>query len=293
MDLDPTMPVRGHRSPPTSGWAWLVETVCRLLTELSLVVFPMRCVACEAADASLCQDCARHLRQADREPWQASHGAPALQELNGEPLLPVIAAARYGAVVSAVLLGFKQQGRTVLARQLAPALARAVEVAVQELCLPPDHACPAPVLVPIPTTGAAFRRRGYDPVALILAEPAIRHLGLDAVRLLRPRWRPAWARHSQKLLGRAARGRNARGSLAVRSHQIPRLRGRPIVLIDDVLTTGATLAEAHRVLSATGCEVLGGAVVAAVSGAVSAGGAAWEPDIPKTQENPSRDLRDS
>lgn len=75
-------------------------------------------------------------------------------------------------------------------------------------------------------------------------------------------------RHVRRVADQAgldARGRaaNLAGALAVRREAQPRLEGRPVVLVDDVLTTGATLAEAARALSSAGVSVCAGAVLAA------------------------------
>jgi predicted amidophosphoribosyltransferase len=66
-------------------------------------------------------------------------------------------------------------------------------------------------------------------------------------------------------LDRAARSANLAGSVRLRRSAVGRLRGRAVVLVDDVVTTGATLAEAARVLRASGLDVVGAAVVAATA----------------------------
>ncbi|MBO0892428.1 MAG: hypothetical protein J2P14_16040, partial [Acidothermales bacterium] len=60
-----------------------------------------------------------------------------------------------------------------------------------------------------------------------------------------------------------ARAANLAGALAVRAGCAAAVRGRPVIVVDDVLTTGATLAECARALSAAGAFVVAGAVLAA------------------------------
>ncbi|TPX00675.1 ComF family protein, partial [Schumannella luteola] len=154
--------------------------------------------------------------------------------------LPVHAGARYREHVQRVVLACKD-GRTALADPLAALLLAALAVADPgvgvELCV-------------VPSTRAAFRRRGFDPVRFVLARTGRR----DA-RVLRP----ARAHRVQKALGRAERRANLRGVHRARS----RLDGRRFLLVDDVVTTGATLEEAARAIREAGGEVLGAVVIAA------------------------------
>ena len=99
-------------------------------------------------------------------------------------------------------------------------------------------------LCTVPSSRAAFRRRGYDPVLLLL-----RKAGLPAARGVLVSVR----QHAQqKALGRGARQLNLVGTLQARYP----LGGRKFVLVDDVVTTGATLTEAARAIRAGGGDVL-------------------------------------
>ncbi|WP_344294034.1 phosphoribosyltransferase family protein, partial [Streptomyces synnematoformans] len=121
---------------------------------------------------------------------------------------------------------------------------------------------------------AAVVRRGHDPVrriALVAAE-RLRRRGIRAELLPVLRQRRAVA--DQAGLSAAARRRNARGALEAVRGGAPRLRapGCRVVLVDDVLTTGASLAEAARAVRAAGAgDALAAAVVAAPRDAFEAG----------------------
>ena len=158
---------------------------------------------------------------------------------------PVVATARYEGVVRAVLLAHKERGRTSLAGTLGAALARSAAAYG-----------PGVLLVPVPSTPAAVRARGHDH-ARRLAASAARQLGLRSGALLVGGRVVA----DQSGLDAAARAANLTGALRVRS----RLDGRRVVIVDDVVTTGATLTEASRALRAAGAHVLGCAVVAATA----------------------------
>jgi predicted amidophosphoribosyltransferase len=104
------------------------------------------------------------------------------------------------------------------------------------------------VVVPVPSSRAAFRRRGYAVTDLLA-----RRAGATPRRLLVP----GRAGLDQRGLGRQERARNVGGTLRAR-----RAEGMRVVVVDDVVTTGATLDEAVRVLRRAGADVVGAAAVA-------------------------------
>jgi predicted amidophosphoribosyltransferase len=107
-------------------------------------------------------------------------------------------------------------------------------------------------VVAIPGTRAAFRRRGFDTVQLIA-----RRAGLTPWNV----FAPARPHRAQKLLGADEREANLRGAFRLRRA----VAGHRILLVDDVVTSGATLREAARTLRAAGAEVVGAAVVASTA----------------------------
>jgi predicted amidophosphoribosyltransferase len=118
------------------------------------------------------------------------------------------------------------------------------------------------VLVPVPSSAWASRARGAD-VAALLAGRAARDLRAPgrparAVRGLRQRRRV----HDQAGLGAPGRAANVAGAFTVRRPARRRLRGRVVVVVDDVVTTGASAAEACRALRSAGVEVVAVAAVA-------------------------------
>ncbi|ROS53064.1 phosphoribosyltransferase family protein [Frigoribacterium sp. PhB24] len=171
--------------------------------------------------------------------------------------LPVFAGLVYEFEVRGVVLAFKNGGRVRLAETLAPALAAALEscaghaaegASVVEGCSDVGSL----LVVPVPASRRGRRRRGYDPVEVVL-----RRLGLLVGR--RVLVATARAGLGQKGRDRQQRLRGREGSLrAVRD-----LRGSLVVLVDDVVTTGATLQEARRAVTARGAIVVGAACLAA------------------------------
>ncbi len=208
------------------------------------LVAPVCCAGCADPGAWLCPSCASGLDGPGRlvEPQPRPPGLPA-----------VAAVAAYEGAVRSLLLAHKERGVLRLARPLGAAVAASVR------SLPAGSspaARPPLVLVPVPSSRASVRDRGHDPTAR-LAVAAADVLGLPVRRGLRQARRV----RDQAGLTASERAANLSGALVVRPGRLP--PGTAVVLIDDVLTTGASLSEAARAVRAAGCPVLGAAVVAA------------------------------
>ncbi|ALE06677.1 hypothetical protein AL755_16425 [Arthrobacter sp. ERGS1:01] len=256
--------------------------------EFQFLVMPAECVVCGCDDAALCAPCAAALRRQTRTPFRAEHGADALMSIFGHALLPVVASGEYRDGLSAAILAFKNHGRTELGPVLGRCLARGI-AALPEY-VPGTRGRPL-VLVPVPSTGTGWRRRGYDPVAVLLrALERERRLpaGVSVAPLLGVKIRLPWHRHHQKGLGRAARRANVRNTMHIRGRPLMFFRppatiaGAYVVVVDDVLTTGSTVREAAQTLENAGALVCG-EVVLAVAGAPASD--AGEAPFPRRAEN--------
>lgn len=206
----------------------------RLLPDLLDLVLPSRCVSCGRGGRLWCLACRP---TSDPEPVTL-------------PSVPVVAAGEYGGALRSALLAFKERGHRGLAGPLAAYLSDAVDVGRRELAGPGE----SPLLVPVPSSRSAARQRGGDHLLRLVAEVAPQN-GLDVLPALRL---PGRGRDSA---GLSAPQRAA--NLAHRMRAIPVISDRPVLIVDDIVTTGATLTEASRALQAAGWQVSGAAVIAA------------------------------
>ncbi|MEU6623173.1 ComF family protein [Streptomyces litmocidini] len=208
--------------------------------EIAGLVLPVACGGCGRPRTELCAVCAHALAGA---PPRRVRPSP-------EPAgLPVVhAAAPYADAVRELLLAHKERGALALAGPLGGALAGAVAAAA-----PTGTAGSADgplLLVPVPSSRRSVRARGHDPT---------RRIALAAAARLRRSGRPARVvpvlrqrRYVADQAGLGARGRlaNLSGALEVVPGGTRLLTAGRVVLVDDLMTTGASLAEAARALGA-------------------------------------------
>ena len=255
-----------HRSDHQSALLRLVDQAAGAAGDLLALAVPVDCVCCGAEDRALCIACDRNIRRLTREPFRAERGAPALMDVDGTVLLPVVAAGVYREELAQALLSFKRHGQHQLGDSLGRALAGAVRAATDGT----EVTC----LVPVPTSSAAFLRRGFSPVHLLLRKVSRQLPELPVVNVLEKNTGVLQLPGGQKGLDRGGRARRVRGSMRVHRRGRKRLPGRRCVIVDDVLTTGATLSEAARALHLAGAVVTGAVVLAATRPPDSAGSGA-------------------
>ncbi|MBB5122648.1 phosphoribosyltransferase [Streptomyces eurocidicus] len=261
--------------------------------EITGLVLPVDCAGCGRERSPLCEGC--------REALDGRAARPVRPDPAPAGLPVVHAASAYGGRVRSVLLAHKERGALGLAGPLGAALAGAVRSVTRALLVDPvvpggaEERGPAPgartaaagpvrgplLLVPVPSARRAVAARGHDPARRIAlaAARALRGAGADArvAPLLRQR-RPV---ADQSGLDARQRRANVAGALeVVRGGERWLTVQGPVVPVDDLMTTGASLAEASRALSRAGGRVLGAAVVAAPARAFGESGPGPGPSAP-------------
>ena len=201
-------------------------------TYLGDVVSPIRCAACDeklSTRALLCPLCASTVIR-----WESGD----------EPL----AFGHYGGALASALLRLKYAKRPDLARPLGQLLRTAT--------LDRLHPGDVDVVVPVPVPYGRLVERGYNQAAL-LARPLVGELGARFAPLALHR---VDGSVKQASLNRKQRLENLRGAFSVRQRWA--IEGRTVLLVDDVSTTGATLAACRAVLEEAGAAAVVTAVVA-------------------------------
>lgn len=177
-------------------------------------------------------------------------GEPLVVSPRVDPQVPVFTLGRYTGARRQAILALKERGRG----DLVPPLAHALAVGIHRLLCWGMVDTPLAV-VPAPTRRAAARRRGGDPVTRIASVAVAAHPDITVTAALRMR---ALARDSVGL-DTSARERNIAGRV--------RLRGQPprteVLIVDDIVTTGATARESVRALQAVGVRVAAVLTIAA------------------------------
>jgi predicted amidophosphoribosyltransferase len=213
----------------------------KIWPELQELLFPTRCLGCHELGLSLCSSCLAswhpHIYRGTSR-WQVA--APQQQ------IFPIYSAITYSPVASKVLLAAKESGIALADQLLQQALSQTLRIFLREQS--------GNFLVPIPSRKSAARLRGRQFV-VELTEILGKELLIPTANLLSHQRKV----RDQSSLTADARHRNIAGSL--RAHRY--LPGRAII-IDDLVTSGATLQEAARALTYEGIEVAG-AVTACVA----------------------------
>lgn len=220
---------------------------------------PRTCAGCALPGTSWCARCDRSLAAGLRvRPARPDPCPPGLPR--------VVTAGAYAGALAAVVAAYKDGDRRDLVAVLAPIAAAAIGGALRQL----PAAVSTVALVPIPASPASLRRRGDRPLATLVrrAAPMVATDGPGGPRTLLVSERALVVRRrvgDQARLDAATRYRNLAGAMAA-----PALRGQPavdcFVVVDDVMTTGATLAEAARALRAgAGATLRPGPIIVAAT----------------------------
>jgi len=230
-------------------------TAADVVEALLDLVVPRICAGCGEPRQLLCPGCRAVLD------GPAQRTVPRPSPAGFPPTWTVTA---YDGAVREALLAHKEHGRLGLAGPLGDGLSRSVSAAVEARSRPSGW--PAVVLVPVPSLPAATRARGHDPMLRIARRAAYVLRASGRPTTVVPVLAVGRTVSDQSGLGAAARADNLAGAHRVRPRALSRLHGgAAVVLVDDLVTTGASLAEAARALTGVGLAPLAAAVVAATA----------------------------
>jgi len=210
--------------------------------------FPPLCLGCGVfceEESGICSDCLRKIEVFEyptclscEQPIEQDDGC----ELCGDQSFPLFAFANYVSPLKEIIFRFKFGGITTPARFFASAIAKRFSERIRSF--------DADLLVPVPLHPTREYSRGYNQAAL-LAEALQERLGIpcETNRVVRTK-----KRKPQTKLRKPYREKNIGGVFKV---MVEPGESRRIILVDDIVTTGATVREVRRVLVEAGYEVVG------------------------------------
>jgi predicted amidophosphoribosyltransferase len=202
------------------------------------LVLPLECGGCGAPSTKWCAACARQLAVKADEPHLITPRV--------DPGVPVLSLGRYAGARRQAIVAVKEHGRADL---IAP-LAVALRAGLERLLTWGVVGTPL-TIVPAPTRRSAARRRGGDPVTRMALAAAAGLRDVDVLQALRLR---ALVRDSVGLSS-ADRQRNVAGRVKISRHF--EVLANDVLVVDDIVTTGATAGESIRVLRIAGAHVAG------------------------------------
>jgi predicted amidophosphoribosyltransferase len=200
------------------------------------LVLPLECGGCGAPSTRWCDACAHEL--------VLTPDTPRVVTPRIDPGVPVFALGRYAAARRRAIVAMKDRGRT----DLSAPLARSLGLGIHRLLFWGLVDVPL-TIVPAPTRGWAARQRGGDPVTRVATLATAGHPDVTVVRALRMK---ALARDSAGL-GSGARERNIAGRVLLTRNRVP--PHADVLVVDDIVTTGATARESVRILQGAGVRV--------------------------------------
>lgn len=222
----------------------IIQYLNSIIQGLESLAFDSSCLICNYPSSKFCDFC--------RSEWSSN---PRL--LSGEDF-PISSSITYGETASAIVLSAKENG-LVFARDL---VAQELKVSIKALLISQSIVAPRVILVPIPSSRSSRVRRGGDFISK-LAQMISRDLNMETsnTRFL-PRSILSLRRKVKDQSGLSAteRQQNLAGAFAVTEAFDSQI---PIIVIDDVITTGNTLREAIRALKERNLTVLGAATACA------------------------------
>jgi predicted amidophosphoribosyltransferase len=212
-----------------------------MLKYLVRLIWPLNCPGCGEYDTHLCKKCEEKIK------------APVVfQAKNGEVEIPVYAAFSYAGVIRRIMLAFKDGGRYDMLPFIRYATRKAVSSLVQEGVFDAQN-LPGVGCVPAPSSFASLKRRQMLQTQHLsrAVMTQLRAEGINAAELNILRQRNI---KKQVNYSGAQRAENKRDSVKVKAKAGN--MAREVILIDDIITTGSTVAECVRALESAGFRVV-------------------------------------
>ena len=200
----------------------------KIFNKILAVLFPQKCLGCKKENEILCPDCLLKINRPDTPYLKGIHIAANYQDL----------------VLKKALWMLKYRG----VKQMAKPLAKLIRERVWKKLETESW-----LVVPVPLSKNKLRHRGYNQAELIARELSA-NVRADIL------FKKFHTKSQVEVKDKEERLANIVGSFEIKNHQT--IMGKKIILIDDVLTTGATMREAKKVLMSAGAKKVAGVVAA-------------------------------
>ena len=200
----------------------------KIFKNILAVLFPQKCLGCKKENEILCSNCLLKINRPDTPYLNGIHIASNYQD----------------AVLKKALWMLKYQG----VKQLAKPLAELIRERIWKKLETENW-----LLVPVPLSKNKLRHRGYNQAEMIAGELS----GNVRADIL---FKKFHTKSQVEVKNKEERLANIIGSFEIKNPE--KIKGKKIILIDDVLTTGATMSEAKKVLKSAGAKKVVGVVVA-------------------------------
>ena len=205
-----------------------------MLNTILNIIFPVNCIVCGKNGFDLCLDCLSKSRVAERE--------------TSEWIFPIF--DYRDPIIKKSIWFLKYRGKKRLAKVFAELLYGKISEELADLSTLQNFN--KPILIPIPLALKRKRERGFNQAEIICKNliklDVEKNFKLEKNVLIKPKD----TEHQAKIEDRSKRLKNIIGSFAIKNSE--KIKGKNIILIDDVCTTGATLSEARKILKQVGAK---------------------------------------
>jgi competence protein ComFC len=221
----------------------VIEKLIHIFKAFLNILFPQKCVGCGAKNEIFCQKCLESLPSAESEIWTS------------KPVFgPVFAATSYrNETVKKAIRLLKYHGIKVMAEPLASLIFERTKNEILKIATEPAEI----TIIPIPLSKSRLRKRGYNQTELIanfLSDKLSVRMGTNVL------YKAKETISQVEIKDREKRLKNIQGTFKVRNPES--IKNKIVILIDDIVTTGATLKEASIMLKQSGAKKVIGLVVA-------------------------------
>ena len=205
-----------------------LQAIPRLLIN---ALFPQHCLGCKRLDVELCANCLRSIIDPE--------------VLSADSQIQLLTLGRYTTpLLQRAIKQLKFHGQHSIGKPLGEALA--ATIAKERVIENPDNT----LVLPIPLHKKRMQERGYNQAACI-AQPIASLLGIEYTDTILAR---AVSTHRHADMEHAERWKHIRGAFSLRPGAEQQIEGKHMLLVDDVVTTGATALEAAHLLLSQGAK---------------------------------------